>query len=438
VERLHHRLQALTSEQRAEVLGSLDERSLRALAFDWVGMWARDAQLIPPGDWFTWLVLAGRGFGKSRCGAEAVRHLVETGQARRVALIAATSADARDVMVEGDSGILSCSPPWFRPKFEPSKRRLTWPNGALATMYSAEEGSRLRGPQHDLCWADELAAWTDTDGEDTWDNMVMGLRLGGHPRVIVTTTPKPTKLVQRLVKDTSGTVITSGSTWDNAANLPAKYKDYIRRTYAGTRLGRQEIYAEVLTDIGGALFNLEHVDAHRVPVAPNMDRIVIAIDPSPTSLHGSDETGIMAVGKGPPPQGKEADGGHCYVLQDHTMKGSPDEWARAAIKAFHLHKADRIIAETNNGGEMVEAVIRSVDPDVPFTAVRAMRGKSKRAEPVAALMEQGRIHLVGTDFEKLERQLKVFTGINGKRDDRVDSMNWAIHELMLSGGFAFV
>jgi predicted phage terminase large subunit-like protein len=428
--RLHHLFQLLTPDEREEILSGLDDRSLRALSFDWLGMWARDSQLIPRGGWFTWLALAGRGWGKTRVGAESVRWLVESGQVRRVALISPTSADARDVMVEGESGLLSVCPPWNAPKYEPSKRRLTWPNGARATLYSAEEGARLRGPQHDLCWSDEVCAWAEGEDDSTWDNMIMGLRLGGNPRVIVTTTPKPTKLLLRIMKDPR-IITTRGNTFENSANLAPSYIDHIKRTYSGTRLGRQEVGAELLTDVAGALFNLEHFDARRVPTAPELERVIIAIDPAPTSLAGSDETGIMAVGKGTD--------GHCYILKDHTLKGSPDEWARAAVRAFHLHKADRIVAEINVGGEMVESVLRSVDPEIPYSTLRAMRGKGKRAEPVAALVEQGKVHLVGSEgWEKLEHQIKTFTGINGHRDDRVDAMNWGIHEVMLSGGFAFI
>ena len=397
------------------------------LLYDWEGMWARDSQLLPAGEWFTWLILAGRGFGKTRTGAETIRYLVESGQAKRIALVAPTSADARDTMVEGESGILAVCPPWAKPKYEPSKRRVTWPNGARASLFSAEEPERLRGPQHDTLWGDEPASWVD-EGKAAWDNAVMGLRLG-RPRAIITGTPKPVKLVLELLKDAK-THVTRGSTFENSANLAASFIDQVTRTYLGTRLGRQEIYAEVLTDIAGALFSMEHVDRNRVAAAPELERVVIAIDPAPTSESGSDETGIMAVGKG--------SDGHGYVLQDHSLKGSPDEWARAAVKAYHQHQADRIVAEINCGGEMVETVLRSIEPDIPFTPLRAMRGKAKRAEPIAALYEQGKVHHVG-EHERLEKQMRVFTGINGRRDDRTDALCWGLHELLVSGGgFMFV
>lgn len=369
----------------------------------------------------------------TRCGAESVRALVESGEVGRIGLISPTSADARDTLVEGESGILAVSPPWFRPKYEPSKRRLTWPNGARATLFSAEEPERTRGPQHDLLWGDEPASWTS---EEIWDNALMGLRLGKKPKAIVTGTPKPVPLILRLLKDPR-VVVTKGNTFENSGNLAPDFIAMMRRTYEGTRMGRQELYAEVLTDMPGALFSQQLIDSARVPFAPQLNRVVISVDPSPTSESGSDETGIMAVGVGEGPDGSTAKGLHAYVLKDHSLKGSPDEWARAAIKAFYEHQADCIIAEINNGGEMVESVLRSVDPSVPFKPVRAMRGKAKRAEPVAALYEQQRVHHVGRidEFQKLERQMRIFTGINGKRDDRTDSMCWGVHELLVQGSF---
>lgn len=346
--------------------------------------------------------------------------------AGRIALVAPTSADARDVMLEGKSGIITLAPPWNRPKYEPSKRRLSWSNGARAFLYSAEEPERLRGPQHDFAWCDEIAAWTN--GEEVWNQLQFGMRVGDRPRAIATTTPKAVPLVLKLMADPR-TVTTRGNTFENTA-LPESYLQAMHRLFDGTRLGRQEIHAEVLTDNPGALFSQEIVDANRVREVPPLSRIIISIDPAPTSDRGSDETGIMATGKD--------DRGHGYVLKDHSLRGSPDEWARAAVKAYYEHRADMIVAEVNNGGEMVEAVLRSVDENVPFKAVRAMRGKSKRAEPVAALYEQGKIHHVG-DLEKLEKQMRVFTGVNGRRDDRTDAMCWGLHELLIdTGEFVFV
>lgn len=455
--RLHHLLKLLQPDELAELVGGLDDKTAQALLYDWRGAWARDAQLIPAGDdWFAWLVLAGRGWGKTKTSAEAVRAMVEDGTSRRVAFIGATAADARDVMIEGESGLLACSPPWFYPRFEPSKRRITWPNGAIGTLYSAEEGDRLRGPQHDLAWGDEPASWVGPEGfegKPTWDNLVLGLRLGLRPRVIISGTPRPVWLVRELLK-MPRVITTRGNTYENTHNLAPTFKDQILRMYEGTSIGRQELYAEMLDAIEGALFSRLLIDAFRVATAPQLDRVVISVDPAPTSKEGSDYTGIVAMGRGPAPEGwkpprpgASKDGSpHGYILQDHSVKGSPDRWAREVVKAFHLHKADRVIAEINMGGEMVESTIKSIDPDIPFKAVRAMRGKAKRAEPLSALYEQGKIHHVGDGkgplgqglgFELLESQMGRFTGVNGVRDDRVDALIWGGHELLIRGSFGF-
>lgn len=428
-QRLHHRLARLTPDQRARFLADLPDSVLWNFLYDWTGAWAREPQLIPPGDWFVWLILAGRGFGKTRTGSESVRTLVESGQASRIGLIAPTSADARDTMVEGESGILACSPPWFCPKYEPSKRRLTWPNGARALLFSAEEPERLRGPQHDLLWGDEPASWPSTEA---WDNALMGLRLGQRPRALVTGTPKPVPLILSLMRD-SRTHVTRGSTFENAGNLSRDYIAHVRRQYEGTRIGRQELYAEVLEDMPGALFNQVLIDRARVAEPPELERIVVSIDPAPTSESGSDECGIVVVGRG--------FDGHGYVLQDLSLRATPDEWARVAVKAFYTWRAECIVAEINNGGDMVEILIRGIDSGVSFKGVRAMRGKAKRAEPVAALYEQGKVHHVGEPdrFARLEKQMRVFTGINGRRDDRTDATCWALHELLIDGqAFVFV
>lgn len=391
------------------------------LLYEW-RFWARPNQL-PPENWrHVWLILAGRGFGKTRTGAETVRWLVETGQAKRIALVAPTAADARDVMVEGESGILAVSRPDFKPEYEPSKRRITWPNGAVAYTYSAEEPDRLRGPQHDFAWCDELAAWKYPD--DTWDNLIFGLRLGDNPRVVVTTTPKPIPLVRKLVNDPE-TVVTRGSTYENAANLPPSFLKEIRDKYEGTRLGRQEIYAEILDDVPGALWNRTMLDELRVKKAPELIRIVVAIDPAVTSGENSDETGIIVAGKGVD--------GHGYVLEDLSCRMSPDGWATRAVNAYHKYEADRIVAEVNNGGDLVETTIRTVDRRIPYKAVRASKGKRTRAEPIAALYEQGKIHHVGS-FPLLEDQMCNFTpdGYDGS-PDRVDALVWALTELMLKG-----
>lgn len=438
--RLHHLLQLLQPEQRVELFSSLPEEFLQVALYDWRGIWARDSQLIPPGAaWEVWLILAGRGFGKTRTGAETVRDLVESGAAKRVAMIAPTAADARDTMVEGESGLLAVCPPWNRPKYFPSKRRVVWPNGARATLFSAEEPERGRGPQHDLAWGDEPASWPS---KELWDNIAMGLRLGKRPISVVTGTPKPVPMVLDLMKDPK-TFVTRGSTFENSGNLATSFVDQVRRIYAGTRIGRQELEAEVLEDMPGALFAQMLIDFLRVKVAPQLDRVAIAVDPPRASDEGSDEAGIVAIGSGQAPSGLPAEaaakteGPHGYVLADYSRRGTPDEWGRAAVRAYYTHKADVLVAEINAGGEMVEAVIRGIDPTVNFRPVRAMRGKAKRAEPVSALYEQYKIHHVGDheNLAKLEKQMRVFTGKPGKRDDRCDALCWGFHELLVDRAF---
>lgn len=428
---LRQRLQALGPAVLAQLLTELPDSVVLALLYDWEGLWGRPSQLLPPGDWNTWLILAGRGYGKTRTGAETTRGAVERGVATRIALIAPTAADARDTMVEGESGLLATCPPWFKAHYEPSKRRVTWKRGgrevARATLFSAEEPERFRGPQHDWVWGDEPASWPDAD--EAWAQLQLGLRLGKKPRTIITGTPKPVKLLLQLLKDPN-TYVTRGNTYENSANLAANFIEQINRLYGNSRLGRQEIYAEVLEDMPGAIFDLKKVEQYRVAVKPNqLERIVIAVDPSQNSGSGNDETGIMVVGVGTD--------GHGYVLEDASLKGSPDEWASRVAQKFHEWQADSVVAEVNVGGEMVEFTLRTVDDSLPVKTVRAMRGKAKRAEPIAALFEQGKIHMVG-NFEKLERQMRTFTGLAGKRDDRTDAMCWGFHDLLVGPAFSFV
>ena len=388
---------------------------------DWE-FWARPNQLPPPGDWCVWLLLAGRGFGKTRSGAEFVRARVEAGLASRVALVGPTSADVRDVMIEGESGLLAIARDGCRPHYESSKRRLTWPNGAVALAFSADEPERLRGPQHDLAWCDELASWRYAAA---WDNLLLGLRLGADPRAVVTTTPKPNKLV-RDVLASPGTVVTRGSTFDNALNLAPAFLDSVVRRYGGTRLGRQELEAELLDDLPGALWTRDGIEAARVNAAPDLARIVVAVDPAVSSGEGADETGIVVAGL--------AHDGQVYVLDDLSGRMTPRAWALKAVAAYKNFVADRIVAEVNNGGDMVEATLRSVQSDTPFRAVRASRGKAVRAEPVAALYEQGRVHHVG-GLPSLEDQLCAFTAdfdraASGTSPDRLDALVWAVTDLI--------
>jgi len=378
---------------------------------------ARAEQVAPDGDWSTWLYMAGRGSGKTRAGAEWVHEQIAAG-CRRIALVGATAADVRDVMVEGESGILATARPGARPVYEPSRRRVTWPGGAIATTYSAEEPERLRGPQHDGAWADELGAWKY---EAAWDMLLLGLRLGAEPRALVTTTPRPTKLVRSLLSD-ANTITTRGSTYDNRDNLAPSYFASIITRYEGTRMGRQELMGELVDDVPGALWTLSLLDGLRVQAAPDLARVIVAVDPAVTSGAESDETGIVVVGIG-------ADG-HGYVLADRSCRMSPDGWARRAAQAYHEYQADRLIVEDNQGGEMVAFLLGTVDATVPIKRIRASRGKRLRAEPVAALYEQGRVHHVGV-YPDLEDQMASFTGDGGEHDDRVDAMVHALTEVML-------
>jgi phage terminase large subunit-like protein len=387
---------------------------------------ARPNQLPPPGeDWFVWLLLAVRGFGKTRTLSEFVIERVNAGTAKRVALVAATAADARDVLTEGHSGILACAPAWNRPVYEPSKRRLTWPSGAIATLYSADEPERLRGPQHDTAAVDELGSWRRPEA---WDNLLFGLRLGERPRCAVATTPRPTRLIRGLVAREGGdVVITRGSSYENRANLASDFIDRIIKKYEGTGLGRQELMGELLLDAPGALWTHDQIEALRRTREPDLARIVVAIDPSGSSDEDADETGIIAAGV-------DRDG-HGWVLADVSGRYPPTEWAKRAVELYRTLKADRIVAETNFGGAMVEATIRAIDPNVSFRAVTASRGKVARAEPIAALYEQGRVFHRGP-FDALEDEMAAFTSNfdrakAGFSPGRVDALVWAITDLMV-------
>lgn len=389
---------------------------------DWRGFLARPDQIEPEGEWDIWLCLAGRGWGKTRTGAEWVREKVASNLYGRIALVAETAADGRDVIVEGDSGILSLYPRSERPTYEPSKRRITWSNGAVATVYNATEPDQLRGPQHDLAWSDEVAKWKYA--RETWDQLQFGLRLGNDPRQIVTTTPRPIELVKAIVAGKEGKVhITRGRTLDNASNLAGKFLEKIQNRYSGTRLGRQELDGVILGDLPGALWRLEDIDVYRVESAPeSLQRIVVAVDPAVTNTEDSDEHGIIVVG---------ANGDHGYVLADGSMSGTPNAWARRAIALYDEYQADEIVAEVNQGGDMVESTIKSIRPNINVRQVRATRGKHVRAEPVAALYEQGRFHHVGA-FPELESQMTEMTNAGFEGDgspDRLDALVWGASNL---------
>jgi phage terminase large subunit-like protein len=383
---------------------------------------ARPEQLPPAGEWLCWAYVAGRGAGKTRSAAEWVQEQAMQTPGIRIALVGRTPADVRDVMIEGESGILAIAGD-NEPIYQASKRRLTWPNGSTAYAYSAEVPAQLRGPQHHRAWADESAAWTDAKKGDVldtaWNNLMLGLRLGDAPRCVVTTTPKPNALT-RTILGRKSTVVTKGSTYDNLSNLAPSFRDHVLATYEGTRIGRQELLGELLEDVEGALWTLQLIEDNRVTEAPDMRRIVVAVDPSGGSGPNNDEQGILVVGLGVD--------GLLYVLADRSCSLSPHGWASRAIGAFHEFKADRIVAEKNYGGDMVESTIRQVESRVPVKVITASRGKVQRAEPVAALYEQGRVKHVGP-FPKLEDQMTTWTPQDGTSPDRLDGLVWAITDL---------
>lgn len=413
------KLMALPADQRQQFFRTLGEAECERLMHDWDGFWARANQIIPEGRWRSCVALAGRGWGKTRVGAEWIRRQVTKHGKRRIALVAQDARDGRDVMVEGETGLRSIGPEKERPKYEPSKRRLTWPNGATATLFADEEPEQLRGPQHDCAWVDELAKFRHA--RDTIDNLEFGLRLGTNPQVVYTTTPKPTKELRELLADPQ-TITIKGTTYENMAFLAPGFIHRVLRKYEGTRLGRQELLAEILGDTPGALWRREEIEAGRVERAMDLTRIVVAVDPSATSGEDADEAGI--VGCGIDRQG------HGHVIADRSRRDTPLGWARAAVELYRELTADIIVAEKNNGGEMVSTVIHTVDPNVPVQLVWASRGKAIRAQPVASLYEQGRIHHAGR-FPDLEDELCTWTPMDERSPNRLDALVWGFTWLYL-------
>ncbi len=419
---------------RLEHLSKLSKDEKYEFSTHW-NLWARKDQVAPQGDWRIWLIMAGRGFGKTRAGAEWVRGVAEKHPDARIALVAASLVEARAIMVEGDSGLLAVCPPERGPSFEPSLRRLTWPNGAQATLFSALEPEGLRGPQHSHAWCDELAKWDNANSRAMrlWDNLLMGLRLGESPQVLATTTPRAVPLMRRLLgDDDDGVVVTRGRTEDNAFNLPTRFVRAIRREYGRSQLGRQELDGELLEDIEGALWTRAGIEAARERAASTdpdrggTARVVIGVDP-PASA-GGDACGIVvcALGKD----------GLARVLADASVtRPSPERWARAVANAANAWSADRVVAEANQGGAMVESVLRAAEINLPLRLVHASKGKSARAEPVAALYEAGRVRHCGT-FPALEDELcGIMAGGGyqgpGRSPDRADALVWALTELCL-------
>ncbi|GGC23042.1 large terminase [Novosphingobium marinum] len=364
--------------------------------------------------------MAGRGWGKTRTGAEDVAWFGAQHAGSRIAIIAPTFADARDTCVEGESGLLAVLPKVCVDHWNRSHGELVLWNETRYKLFSATEPERLRGPQHHRAWGDEVGAWPDPSA---WDQMLFGLRLGRHPQVVATTTPRPTPLIRKIVR-TPGAMVTRGSTFDNSANLPEGTLAHLKDRYEGTRLGRQELYAELLEDVPGALWTAEMIDAQRLRAAPELRRVVVAVDPSGTKGDGQgDDIGIVVAGKGTDDR--------FYVLEDASCQLSPDGWARRVAGAFERWQGDRVVAERNFGGAMVEAVLRTAAKNLPVRMVTASRGKIARAEPVAALYEQGKVSHCG-EFTALEDQLCAMTGggyVGEGSPDRADALVWALSDL---------
>jgi phage terminase large subunit-like protein len=420
----------LTPAEREAFVHSLTQEERDAFVVDFRN-YAHEGQLPSDNAWYIWLVMAGRGFGKTRAGAEWVRFTADNLPEARIALVAANLGEGRAVMVEGESGILACCPPEAAPDFEPSLRRLTWPNGAQATLYSATEPESLRGPQHSHAWCDEIAKWSGSNerASRAWDNLMMGLRLGDDPRIMATTTPRAVALMRRLLDpaQTQGLELTRGTTRDNAANLPEKFLGAMDAHFGDTALGRQELNGELLEDIEGALWTRSLIERCREPVAgDSLTRVVVGVDP-PAGEHG-DECGIVVCGLGA--------SGVAQVLADCSVaQASPERWARAVAAAAGAWNADRVVAEANQGGAMVASVLRAAELSLPLRLVHASRGKVARAEPVAALYEAGRVRHAGM-FAALEDQLcGLMAGGSyegpGRSPDRADALVWALSELML-------
>src|SRR3984885_1802626 len=417
----------LALDTRVRLMEEMTPRECAQLFHDWA-FWARPDQAPPDGDWIIWLILAGRGAGKTRAGAEAVRTWVQDYPI--VNLIGATLADARDIMVRGESGILACCRRDERPQFHATDLRLEWPNGAVSTLFSAEEPDRLRGKQHMKLWCDELAAWRQPDA---FDQAMLGLRLGDRPQAIVTTTPRPTKIIKALAAG-KDTIVTRGSTFDNKAHLARAFFERITARYEGRAIGQQELFAEIVEETPGALWSRALLERQRVApeAAPKeFAEIVVAVDPPARSGTKSDECGLIVAAK--------AENGLFYVLADLTSQGeTPGAWGARVGAAFRNFKANRVVADINQGGDMVTEVLRQSEPNLPVHAVHATRGKFLRAEPIAAAYERGLVFHIGT-FMKLEDQLCALTPDFDRRamgfsPDRADALVWALADLLGVGG----
>jgi phage terminase large subunit-like protein len=413
-------------EEAAEIMLEAVDRLGEDIFWEWE-LWARPTQLAPGpncrccrGKWLNWLVLAGRGWGKTRAGAEWCQTQVNQGRYGRLHLVGPTVPDARDIMVEGPSGIIATGRPWNKVRYQPTKRRLEWENGAMALVFSADEPDRLRGMQAEAAWVDELASWRYPE---SWEQLQLGLRLGPFPRTVITTTPRPTKLIKTLAKSPTSHV-TRGITYENLHNLAAAFLAEVVRVYEGTPFGRQEIYADILDDAPGAIFHMEHISGRRIGVdeLPELERTVVAVDPALSSASESDETGIMVVGRDSE--------GHGYVLEDGSGKLRPEQWADRVSDLYHSWGANVVVAEANQGGQMVEHTLNVHDPSLAVKMVWAKKAKVLRAEPVSSLYVQGKVHHVGDRFEILEDQM-----INWEpgqpSPDRLDALVYGITDLLV-------
>lgn len=447
------RVLALPPAERIDYVAGLTNDDALALLYDW-RVWGRPKQFAPPGKWTAWLNMGGRGSGKTRVGAEWIQEKAQTSSTGRLALVGITYSDVLDTMIEGESGIMSVARPDFRPVLKKQSQRLVWPNGAQAKLFSAEKPRRLRGPQHEYVWSDEIAAYQYPS--EVFNQIMFGLRIGAQPQLCMTTTPKPIELLIELVKDavichdlrdapadaeilqrSIRCVVTTQTSFENRANLADEWFNNTIAPYLGTRLGDQEVLGKLMTDIEGALWSRELIDKSRIKLderlgikLPEMVRIVVACDPAVTTAKASNETGIIVCGKG--------DNGHAYVMADKSGRHKPDAWAQELVRCYEKYDADRIIGEVNNGGDLIEATVRTVDPNVAYKAVRASKGKLVRAEPIAALYEQGKIHHVGT-FGLLEAQMTTWVPDSGLASpDRMDALVWGLTDLMLRAQGAFV
>jgi predicted phage terminase large subunit-like protein len=428
-------LRTLPTEEVKAALSQLSPQQLDELQFSYEFL-ARDNQLPPEGDWNVWFLNCGRGFGKTWTGVQWVREQVKQGK-KRIAAVASTNSDILRVMVKGESGFLSLC--WKGdktykgkemgfPEWSPTKRTLTWANGAQVEFYSAEEPERLRGPQFEAAWCDETASWNKD--QETWDMLQFCLRLGKHPRVCVTTTPKSTVLIRKLLKDPK-TVITTGSTFDNTNNLADTYLTAVKEQYEGTRLGRQELYAEVLTENEGALWTADMIDNCQITSSelPPLIRKVVAVDPAVSSNVESDNTGIVVAGI--------CEQGKAYILGDYTFKGSPETWANKVVSLYHEFECSRIVYESNQGKDLIPSLFKTIDENLPLKGVHASTAKIARAEPVSALYEQGKVYHVRdceAPLTELEQQYTTFEPLGKhKSPDRYDAAVWALTDLMLKG-----